>query len=120
MATILLVEDNDELRLSIRLRLEADDHRVMEAADGAEALHCWRALTLDLIITDFSMPRMNGQELIHVVAAHHPALPIILMSGGMEEQLRLCILHQFPSVRYLAKELLSTQLHQVVRAALAS
>lgn len=115
MATILLVEDNDDLRGTIRVRLEADGHRVVEAADGAEAIHCWRALTLDLIITDFSMPRMNGLDVIRAVAAHQPALPIILMSGGMEEQLRRCILDQFPSVRYLPKDVLSAQLRPLVR-----
>ncbi len=120
MATILLIEDHDDLRGTIRMRLEADDHRVVEAEDGAEGIQCWRALTLDVIITDFSMPRMNGLDVIRVVAAHQPDLPIILMSAGMEEHVRLCILHQFPSVRYLPKEVLSTQLRQVVRDALMS
>lgn len=118
MATILLAEDNGDLRLSIRLRLEADQHRVVEAADGAEAIQCWQSLTLDLLITDFSMPRMNGQEVIQAVATHQPALPIILMSGGMEEHVLLCILHRFPSVRYLPKLLVSSHLLDYVRDAL--
>lgn len=120
MATILLAEDNGDLRSTIRVRLEADDHRVVEAADGAEAIHWWQSLTLDLLITDFSMPRMNGQEVIQAVAADQPALPIILMSGGMEEHVLLSILHHFPSVRYLPKDMLCIQLHQMVRDALAS
>lgn len=118
MATILLAEDNDDLRSTIRVRLEADQHRVVEAADGVEAIHWWQSLTLDLLITDFSMPRMNGQEVIQVVAAQQPALPIILMSGGMEEHVLLCLLHRFPSVRYLPKQLVSSHLREYVRDAL--
>ncbi len=119
MATILLVEDNDDLRGCMRLRLEADNHRVVEAADGHDAIQLWSDHNPDLIITDFRMPRMNGLEVIQAVAPHQPALPILLMSGGMEEQLRLCILHHFPSVRYLPKDVLSDQLRQVVSELLA-
>ncbi len=118
MATILLVEDNDDLRGCIRCRLEADQHRVVEAADGNEAIRSWSEHKPDLIITDFNMPRMNGLEVIKAVAAHQPALPIILMSAGIEEHVRLYILKHYPSVRYLLKELVSSHLRQSVREAL--
>lgn len=118
MARILLVEDNDDLRDSIRLRLETDAHRVVEAVDGNEAIQCWRAHTPDLIITDFQLPHLNGLEVIQAVSAHQPALPIILMSAGMEEQLSLSILRHFPSVRYLPKDELGSQLRHYVREAL--
>lgn len=115
MATILLVEDNDDLRESIRLQLETDHHRVMEAADGDEAIHLWRAHKPDLVITDFRMPRMDGLGVIKAVCTRQPIPPIILMSGGMEVQLRLCVLHDFPSVRYLPKEFVSSRLRQQVK-----
>lgn len=118
MATILLVEDHAALRKALRRQLEADGYRVVEAADGNEAIHCWRMHAPDVIITDFQLPHLNGWEVIQVVSAQQPALPIILMSGGMDEQLRVCILHQYPSVRYLAKDVVSTQLCSSVRAAL--
>jgi CheY-like chemotaxis protein len=118
MATILIVDDDQDIRASIRPLLEADKHRVVEAADGTEAMHCWRSLTLDVIITDFAMPRMNGQEVIQAVAAQQPAFPIILMSCGIEEQVLLCILHHFPSVRYLPKQLVHAHLRAYVRDAL--
>ena len=114
MATILLVDDNDDLRGSIRLRLEADEHRVVEAADGSEAIQCWRLHAPDLIITDFQMPHLDGLEVIQTVSAQQPAFPIILMSGGIEEQLRVWILKCYPSVRYLPKDALTSQLRQYV------
>ena len=115
MATILLVEDNTDLREAIRRQLEADQHRVVEAADGSEAIQSWGEHNPNLIITDFRMPCMSGLEVIKTVSAQQPALPIILMSGGMEEQLRVGILTQFPSVRYLPKDVLSSHLRQSVR-----
>ena len=118
MATILLVEDNDDLRGCIRLRLEADEHRVVEAEDGNQAIQGWRLHAPDLIITDFRLPHLNGLEIIKAVSALQPALPIILMSGGMEEPLRQCILKHYPSVCYLPKDVLSSQLRQYVRKAL--
>lgn len=118
MATILLVEDHDDLRGCIRLRLEADRHRVVEAADGNEAIRSWSEHKLDLIITDFWMPRLNGLEVIKAVCAQQPALPILLMSAGIEEHVRLCILMHYPAVRYLPKDGLCTHLRQFVREAL--
>lgn len=118
MATILLVEDHEDLRDTIRLRLEVDDHRVVEATDGNEAIQCWRLHAPDLIITDFQLPRLNGLEVIQAVSAQQPTLPIILMSAGMEEQLRCSILRHFPSVRYLPKDALASRLRQYVREAL--
>lgn len=118
MATILLIEDDDDLREDIRVQLEADHHRVVEAADGTEAIQCWRSFVVDLIITAFSMPGLNGQEVIQMVSASQPELPVILMSGGIEEPVLLCILHCFPSVRYLPKQIISTHLRGYVRDAL--
>lgn len=118
MATILLVEDDEDLRQAIRVQLEVDRHRVVEAVDGAEAIQCWRSFVVDLIITAFSMPGLNGQGIIQMVSACQPALPIILMFGGIEEPVLLCILHRFPSVRYLPKQIISTHLRGYVRDAL--
>lgn len=64
------------------------------------------------------MPRMNGLAVIKAVFAHQPALPIILMSAGIEEHVRLCILMHYPAVRYLPKDGLVSQLRQAVRDAL--
>mgnify|MGYP003519835496 CR=1 FL=1 len=49
MPTILLIEDDDDLREDIRVQLEADRHRVVEAVDGSEAMQCWRSFVSDLI-----------------------------------------------------------------------
>ncbi|MFO0699496.1 MAG: response regulator [Nitrospira sp.] len=118
MATILLVDDNADIREAIRELLETDQHRVLEAVDGQEALPRWRAHLPDLLITDFWMPRMNGLEVIKAVCAEQPDLPIILMSSGIETHLRRSILKRFPLVRYLPKPFPNSQLREYVRASL--
>lgn len=118
MATILLVDDNADIRDAIREVLERDQYRVVEAADGHEALQCWRAHQPDLLLTDFWMPRLNGLEVIKAVFAQQPDIPIILMSSGVDAQLRCSILKHFPSVRYLPKPFPNSQLREYVRAAL--
>lgn len=59
---ILVVEDNDINRFLLRRMLEAEGHRVTEAVDGIEGVAQARARHFDLILTDISMPRMDGVE----------------------------------------------------------
>lgn len=62
MRHILLVEDDLDLRDIYTLLLEQSGFRVTGAQDGEEALACVSGLSPDLIITDVTMPRMNGLE----------------------------------------------------------
>ena len=59
MPCVLLVDDNDELRAFLRLRL-GRSYRIEEAADGSQGLEKARAITPDAIITDGLMPVMDG------------------------------------------------------------
>jgi CheY-like chemotaxis protein len=58
--TILVVDDFDDTRLMMRLWLERRGYRVVEAADGAEALEVARRECPDLVIMDIEMPAMDG------------------------------------------------------------
>ena len=60
MSTILVVDDLEPNRYILRVALGASGHRVLEAANGAEALAAARALRPDLIISDILMPQMDG------------------------------------------------------------
>ena len=81
--TILLVEDEDAVRNVARLVLESRGYRVLEAANGVEGLEIARqhAGTIDLLLSDLVMPRMNGQQLAERLAAESPAVRVLLMSG---------------------------------------
>jgi CheY-like chemotaxis protein len=83
LETILLVEDEPSLRELTREILEAQGYQVLEAGGGAEALALLAAHRgpLDLLITDVIMPGLSGRRLVEQVAAHHPRLPVLYMSG---------------------------------------
>src|SRR5947209_7469700 len=59
---ILVVDDSDDTRLVLRRLLEARDYRVVEAADGREAVEAARRECPDLILMDLNMPLMDGLE----------------------------------------------------------
>ena len=83
IATILLVEDESGLRKLMRTILEAEDYRVLEAKDGEEALSICRDNLghIDLVVTDFAMPRLTGLQLKEKVLALQPSMKFLLVSG---------------------------------------
>jgi CheY-like chemotaxis protein len=60
---ILLVDDEKSIRDSYQMLLEIDNHKVTMAADGAQALALFQSGKFDLVITDFEMAGMKGNEL---------------------------------------------------------
>lgn len=84
-ARILAVDDDRLIAMSTLDMLEDLGHEVVEANSGAEALRLLKAgPRFDLMITDFSMPQMNGAELAEAASAFDPKLPILLATGYAE------------------------------------
>jgi signal transduction histidine kinase len=81
--TVLVVDDDDDVRDAVVLALESGGHTVLRAADGAEALRVIRdnAEIVELVITDLNMPVRGGAELIDDLAKAHPHLPVVVVSG---------------------------------------
>lgn len=79
--TILLVEDDDTVRISAAMYLEDYEFKVLQAIDGTEAMAHLKKLQPDVIVTDIRMPKMGGFEVIDFVEKHTPEIPIIVMSG---------------------------------------
>jgi signal transduction histidine kinase len=81
--TIVLVEDDPQVRSVIRDILEQAGLRVLEACDGLEALRACRAHPgqIDLVLSDVVMPRLGGAELARTLAAEAPGTRVIYMSG---------------------------------------
>ena len=81
--TLLLVEDNDELRGATRDMLEALGYRVATAANGPEALAALEEMDggIDLVICDVVMPGMSGPQLVERLRARGPTIRVLLMSG---------------------------------------
>lgn len=117
MATILLVDDHPDIRDALRSMLESDRHTVVEAEDGRAAIAAWQAHKADLVLTDFSMPGLNGRDVIHAIATEHPDTPIILMSGAFGTDSPPPWLAKFPSARFLQKPFTNATLRQSIREA---
>jgi two-component system, cell cycle sensor histidine kinase and response regulator CckA len=84
--TILLVEDETNLRYLARQFLEKQGYRVMEAADGAIAIQIAVAHegVIHLLLTDVIMPGMNGRELAQKISEIRPNTKVLYMSGYTE------------------------------------
>jgi len=81
MARILVIDDDNAVRLLLRAVLERRGHSVVEAANGTEGLWCYRAAPTDLVITDIQMPVMDGLQMIKELRGDFPTAKIIAMSG---------------------------------------
>ncbi|MBE0533291.1 MAG: response regulator [Rhodospirillales bacterium] len=82
MASILVVDDEDLVRFSVRQMLEDAGHSVKEAADGVEGITQLQSCAFDLMITDIVMPRKEGMETIAEAKQMQPDLRVIAISGG--------------------------------------
>jgi two-component system cell cycle response regulator CpdR len=80
---ILLVEDDLPVRTCFEALLEFDGHEVQAVESGDEALARLEFEKFDLVITDYWMPRMKGDELAMLIKQRWPNLPIILASGSL-------------------------------------
>ena len=87
--TVLLVEDEDAVRLATRRMLERQGYVVLEARHGAEALALWHThrSTIDAVVTDLRMPEMSGIQLVATLRQEQPQLPVVYMSGYSDETL---------------------------------
>ena len=81
---ILIAEDNADIRELLRLYLEGEDFRVLEAADGATALALAREHQPDMAILDVMMPEMNGFELTRALRKYSD-LPILILSAKSQD-----------------------------------
>ncbi|MBW1670703.1 MAG: response regulator [Deltaproteobacteria bacterium] len=82
MATILVVEDDNQIRNMLRIALERKGYDVIEAENGVKAMSLQRKTPADLVITDIIMPEKDGIDTMKELKAEFPKVKIIAMSGG--------------------------------------
>jgi CheY-like chemotaxis protein len=78
---ILFAEDDERLRQLIALQMESMGHIVEAAADGNQALQKFHEAPFDLILTDLSMPRLNGIALVEAARQIIAEIPVIMLTG---------------------------------------
>src|SRR5688572_6402238 len=79
---LLVVDDNEDMRQTMKRLLERLGYEVEIAANGARALEMQRQVAADVLITDIFMPDPDGLETINQVRTNFPDVRIIAMSGG--------------------------------------
>lgn len=80
--SILLVDDEDLVRFATAEMVRELGHRVTDVGSGVEALEQLRqGLDVDVLVTDYKMPRMDGAQLAQLVGETHPSVPILIITG---------------------------------------
>ena len=94
MATILVIDDNAEMRNVLFDVLSLDGYEVILADDGELGIKRFRTDVPDLVITDILMPKMDGLEVVELLKAESPETPIIVVSGTTDLNLVEEAVHQ--------------------------
>jgi CheY-like chemotaxis protein len=91
LKTLLVVDDDDAVRAVLEASLPAHLERfaVTTARNGSEAIDVLRTRPVDVLVTDVSMPVMDGFDLLAYVRNHHPNLPVVVMSVMAPDDVRV-------------------------------
>ena len=85
-AHVLVVEDNADLALGLRMNLEVEGHRVSVAATGAEGLRLARELRPDLLVLDLMLPDLDGYRVLETLRDEGHELPVLILTARQEER----------------------------------
>jgi PAS domain S-box-containing protein len=115
-ASILVIDDDPDVRDFIVTTLEEQGYRVRQASDGARGLKEAARAAPDLVILDFVMPGLSGSEVANRLLAKRPDQPILFVSGYSETE---AVRGVAPDAPLLAKPFRAEALDKAVRSALA-
>lgn len=90
LKTILVVDDEQDMLLAVKLRLEASGYDVHTAVDGLQGLNLARQLKPDLIILDIMLPKMNGYKISRLLKfddafKHIPVIMLTALAGDVDK-----------------------------------
>jgi DNA-binding response OmpR family regulator len=117
MQTILVIDDDENLRDTISVMLEQEGFRAVLAADGRSGFDKAVTLKPDLILVDLRLPGMSGIEICKQVRAAHTAMPIIVLSAVGEEIDKVLLL-EIGADDYVVKPFGTRELMARIRAVL--
>ena len=89
MATVLIVDDDDNDRMLMRSLLADQGHQIFMAANGEDALRIYLRQSVDVVVTDLQMPRGDGIELISGLKGLDPDVSIVAVSGKSPHKLKV-------------------------------
>ncbi len=101
--TILLVDDEPDIRGALRRSLKDANYEFIEASDGAEALALLRDHDVDAVISDYNMPGMNGLDLLQQIRISQPEVLRLLLTARADVNLAVRALNEGSVHRFLLK-----------------
>jgi DNA-binding NtrC family response regulator len=114
---ILVVDDEEDLRLSLKFKLKSAGFDVDVAADGEEALEKLKAKPADAVLLDITMPRMSGFEALTIIQQKYPQTQIIMVTGMQDVKTAVeCM--QKGAFYYIAKPYYDSDLFALIERAL--
>lgn len=114
IASILVIDDDSQIRLLLREVLEAEGHVVRQASNGRQGLHLARMCAPELVITDVLMPERDGLEVTRAMHRQSPRTRIIAVSGGVADMDFLDVAKTLGAHRTLRKPLAMADLLDAV------
>lgn len=85
MATILCIDDNENILQLHRALLESNGYKVLVALDGPSGIAITRSECVDAVVLDFTMPGMNGDQVALAIMKEQPTAPVVVCSGVLDE-----------------------------------
>ena len=121
MATVLVVDDEADIRELVRINLEMEGHRVVTAADGTQALEALRREAPDLVLLDVMMPGIDGWEVLGAIKADSDEglaqTPVMMLTARTDDMDRIKGAIE-GAIRYVTKPFGVADLRDQVRDAL--
>lgn len=102
MAEILIVDDEERIRLILKIMLTSHGHIIEEAGDGLEAFEKLQNGFFDLVISDIRMDKLDGRELLKKIKEHDMACPVVFITAFASTESVVDALH-LGAVDYLVK-----------------
>ena len=100
---ILIVEDHHATRKNVSRFLQSQGYSVFEASDGLEALNRLNEDSVDIVISDFVLPKIHGLALVREIRSRWPAIGVIIMSAYLGQEAGKVILER--EAEFVAKPL---------------
>ena len=119
---IMVVDDEEDVRETIRLQLESANYNVIEAENGEEAIRLLKSednlTNCGAILCDIRMPKVNGIEYIDYLKQQAPGIPVVVITGYPDTELAVGLLNK--GVKdYLVKPVDSEKLLNIVKKLIA-
>jgi diguanylate cyclase (GGDEF)-like protein/PAS domain S-box-containing protein len=115
--TLLLVDDDPQIRLILDRLFSYEGYRVLVAGRGTNALELLALHDVDVVVSDGDMPEMDGAELLRRISAMYPQTLRILLSGTLDPMLIARSVNQGEIFRFLTKPWKTAELREAVREA---